>query len=174
MLVAIAIPVFTSQLQKSREATDLANIRCGYAAAVTQFLQGDGSADITVGVPAKQTIFSEWRTSLHSIGVTIGSFSSLSFLYRSRSPRCHFFVILKNLPAIFFLTGGRFYEKCHFFTILKNLPAIFSRKVAGKIFKNAKKRHFHVNSPWVGQKVAGKKFKNAKKRHFYVSDMVTH
>lgn len=31
VLVAIAIPVFTSQLEKSREATDLANVRAAYA-----------------------------------------------------------------------------------------------------------------------------------------------
>ena len=35
VLVAIAIPVFTSQLEKSREATDLANVRTAYAAVVT-------------------------------------------------------------------------------------------------------------------------------------------
>ena len=31
VLVAISIPIFTSQLEKSREATDLANIRSAYA-----------------------------------------------------------------------------------------------------------------------------------------------
>ena len=31
MLVAIAIPIFTSQLEKSKEATDIANIRSAYA-----------------------------------------------------------------------------------------------------------------------------------------------
>ena len=31
VLVAIAIPIFTSQLEKSREATDMANIRSAYA-----------------------------------------------------------------------------------------------------------------------------------------------
>lgn len=31
VLVAIAIPIFTSQLEKSREATDLANVRSAYA-----------------------------------------------------------------------------------------------------------------------------------------------
>ena len=31
VLTAIAIPVFTSQLEKSREATDLSNIRAAYA-----------------------------------------------------------------------------------------------------------------------------------------------
>ena len=40
VLVAISIPIFTSQLEKSREAVDLANIRSAYAqvqaAALTQ------------------------------------------------------------------------------------------------------------------------------------------
>ena len=31
VLVAIAIPVFTTQLEKSREATDASNIRAAYA-----------------------------------------------------------------------------------------------------------------------------------------------
>ena len=31
VLVAISIPIFTSQLEKSREATDMANIRAAYA-----------------------------------------------------------------------------------------------------------------------------------------------
>ena len=31
ILVAISIPIFTSQLEKAREATDLANIRSAYA-----------------------------------------------------------------------------------------------------------------------------------------------
>ncbi len=35
VLVAIAIPIFTSQLEKSREATDLANVRSAYAEIVT-------------------------------------------------------------------------------------------------------------------------------------------
>ena len=32
VLVAIAIPIFTTQLEKAREATDMANIRSAYAA----------------------------------------------------------------------------------------------------------------------------------------------
>ncbi len=40
VLVAIAIPVFTSQLEKSREATDIANIRSAYAAAQSAALTG--------------------------------------------------------------------------------------------------------------------------------------
>lgn len=33
VLVAIAIPIFTSQLEKAREATDAANLRAAYATA---------------------------------------------------------------------------------------------------------------------------------------------
>lgn len=40
VLVAIAIPVFTAQLDKSKAATDAANIRSGYAAVQTEALTG--------------------------------------------------------------------------------------------------------------------------------------
>ena len=38
VLVAVSIPVFTSQLEKSREATDLANLRAAKAAATVAYL----------------------------------------------------------------------------------------------------------------------------------------
>lgn len=38
VLVAIAIPIFSSQLEKAREATDMANIRAAYAAVSTDVL----------------------------------------------------------------------------------------------------------------------------------------
>lgn len=38
VLVAIAIPIFTSQLEKAREATDAANIRAAYAEVVSSEL----------------------------------------------------------------------------------------------------------------------------------------
>ena len=41
VLVAISIPIFTSQLEKSREAVDLANIRAGYAEVMSAALTGD-------------------------------------------------------------------------------------------------------------------------------------
>ena len=40
VLVAIAIPVFTAQLEKSREATDLANARSAYAELMVYVLDG--------------------------------------------------------------------------------------------------------------------------------------
>ena len=47
VLVAIAIPIFTSQLEKSREATDIANIRDIYAEISVGLL--DGSIGVTEG-----------------------------------------------------------------------------------------------------------------------------
>ena len=38
VLVAIAVPVFTTQLERSREATDLSNIRSAYAEATAEYL----------------------------------------------------------------------------------------------------------------------------------------
>jgi len=53
VLTAIAIPVFTTQLEKSREATDLANIRSAYAECMTAYLSGD--AAVTAEVELTQT-----------------------------------------------------------------------------------------------------------------------
>ena len=54
VLVAIAIPVFTSQLERSREATDLANVRSAYAQAVTDYLVNNGSTGVTVNAVQTQ------------------------------------------------------------------------------------------------------------------------
>ena len=50
VLVAIAIPVFTTQLERSREATDLSNIRAAYAEAVADYLATGASAEKTATV----------------------------------------------------------------------------------------------------------------------------
>lgn len=41
ILVAISIPVFTNQLEKAREATDVANVRSAKALAVAEYLTDD-------------------------------------------------------------------------------------------------------------------------------------
>ncbi len=43
VLVAIAIPVFSSQLSKAKAATDAANIRSGYAEIATLVVTGEAS-----------------------------------------------------------------------------------------------------------------------------------
>ncbi len=48
VLAAVAIPIFTSQLEKSREATDIANVRSAYAECVTQYLTNGESASVFV------------------------------------------------------------------------------------------------------------------------------
>lgn len=47
VLVAISIPIFTSQLEKSREATDLANIRAAYAECSAAVLTETTSNGVT-------------------------------------------------------------------------------------------------------------------------------
>ena len=59
VLVAIAIPVFTTQLEKSREATDVANIRSAYASLMTDYLTEPVSKSITLHTQAKVT---SWQT----------------------------------------------------------------------------------------------------------------
>ncbi len=55
VLVAIAIPVFTSQLEKSREATDLANIRAAYAEASAALLTNGSEQETATTVAAVST-----------------------------------------------------------------------------------------------------------------------
>ncbi len=50
VLVAVAIPIFTTQREKSKEATDMANVRSAYAAVVARFIvegTGDGSMEVS-------------------------------------------------------------------------------------------------------------------------------
>ncbi len=48
MLVAISIPIFTKQLEKSREATDEANLRSVYSEAVAACLAEDTTATSSI------------------------------------------------------------------------------------------------------------------------------
>lgn len=56
MLVAIAIPVFTSQLEKSREATDISNIRSAYAEAMAEYLSSEADDAYYSEVSLKQQL----------------------------------------------------------------------------------------------------------------------
>ena len=60
VLVAVAIPVFTAQLEKSREAVDASNIRAAYAEVVANKLGGAG--DTTKKVTLKQET-EKWQNS---------------------------------------------------------------------------------------------------------------
>ena len=76
VLVAIAIPVFSGQLEKSREATDAANIRSAYAEVVAASLT-DQSKDASAKVEKAQTQDDWQNTSLDNIaGVDIDEINS--------------------------------------------------------------------------------------------------
>ena len=53
VLVAIAIPIFTNQLEKAREATDLSNIRAAYAEAVAAYLDSGKSQTVTYSLKSE-------------------------------------------------------------------------------------------------------------------------
>ena len=62
MLVAISIPIFTTQLEKSREAVDLSNIRAVYAEVAADILTApSGTTGMSRAVPTmKQTNLDTW------------------------------------------------------------------------------------------------------------------
>ena len=62
VLVAIAIPVFTSQLEKSREATDMSNVRAAYAEVMANYLANGAKkgSNTSASVEIRQTIAS-WQ-----------------------------------------------------------------------------------------------------------------
>lgn len=66
VLVAIAIPVFAKQIEKSREAADLANVRSAYAELMVKVLAEENPVPVTVGLKQKET---GWQTKLP---ITVG------------------------------------------------------------------------------------------------------
>lgn len=59
VLVAIAIPMLASQLEKSREATDLANVRSAYAQVSAAAILGDTTATVTVDLKQREV---DWQS----------------------------------------------------------------------------------------------------------------
>lgn len=80
-MVAISIPIFTSQLEKSRDAVTLSNIRAAYAQAQTSYLTED-----TTSTDAKYTAGTDGTATVVVTGVeakgksgTIDNFDQLPF-----------------------------------------------------------------------------------------------
>ena len=61
ILIAIAIPTFSGQMEKSREATDLANVRSAYAELMVKVNEADGATPINVELKQKTA---DWQTKL--------------------------------------------------------------------------------------------------------------
>ncbi len=62
VLVAIAIPVFTSQLEKSRDAASISNLRAAYAEAAAEYLTWDGGTYTADGESAVTNITKSGNT----------------------------------------------------------------------------------------------------------------
>lgn len=54
VLISVAVPVLSSQLERSREAVDLANVRAAYAQVSTEALLGKTDVTVTVNLKQKQ------------------------------------------------------------------------------------------------------------------------
>ena len=74
VLVAIAIPVFTTQLEKAKEATDAANIRSAYAEVMSAILL-DSETDISKTVAMKQSV-ADWQNT--EIGTNLAALATPS------------------------------------------------------------------------------------------------
>ena len=72
VLVAIAIPVFTAQLEKSRDATTISNLRSAYAEATALLLSEPDSTNATAG-NAKKTAANKVEVSGVNLPCTCGN-----------------------------------------------------------------------------------------------------
>ena len=61
ILIAIAIPTFTAQLEKAREAADIANIRSTYSEAMVAYLEGNGTDAVTKPTAKMTQTKKEWQ-----------------------------------------------------------------------------------------------------------------
>lgn len=59
VLIIIAIPVFASQLEKAREAADLANVRSAYAQVSEEVMLGNSDTIVTVNLTQKEA---DWQS----------------------------------------------------------------------------------------------------------------
>lgn len=59
VLISVAIPKFAALLEKSREATDLANVRSAYAQVSTAVALGNAGSTVTVALKQKQE---DWQS----------------------------------------------------------------------------------------------------------------
>ena len=75
VLVAIAIPVFGSQLERSRETTDAANLRSAYAAATVAVFDSSVVTGTTKGVSAGPVELKQTEDGFKYVKESIGGVS---------------------------------------------------------------------------------------------------
>ncbi len=62
VLIAIAIPVFTTQLENSREATDKSNLRAAYSEQMAALISWDGDTEIEDVVVHAEQVQDGWQS----------------------------------------------------------------------------------------------------------------
>ena len=68
VLVAISIPIFTSQLDKAKSSTDLANARAAKGAAVTKYLSDEDTDGAVYYYDAKSGVVKDDYTGIEGYG----------------------------------------------------------------------------------------------------------
>lgn len=100
VLVAISIPIFTSQLEKARQATDAANARAAYAEASANSLDNDGGAGVsTNGFTIKATDTINYKASGNPVvgGKTMSSYG----FAKDKTYYCHI-TVTNGVEAVTF------------------------------------------------------------------------
>ena len=75
VLIAIAIPVFTAQLEKSREAVDAANIRSAYAEVMVDVVSGSGTTTKEVVLKQEEATWQYIKTTDFPANLNQGEYS---------------------------------------------------------------------------------------------------
>ena len=97
VLVAIAIPIFTTQLEKSKEATDIANVRSAYADLVAAYITSGTDQSMTVTAKQAQD---GWQGESGVIMTQIdGKESSVSFAAKTNGSTYNVSVIGSGLST---------------------------------------------------------------------------
>lgn len=105
VLVAVSVPIFNSQLEKSREATDLANVRSAYAQVMTEAINKDTAVPVQVVLKQKQ---SGWQTKLPITlgGVTFNGKETTNWVGTPKAGGVCTVSYVKSQGAIFNWEGG--------------------------------------------------------------------
>lgn len=105
VLVAISVPIFNSQLEKSREATDLANVRSAYAQVMTEAVTNDTPDSISVKLKQKKN---DWQTKLPITlgGVTFNGNQTTNWVGTPKAGGVCTVSYVKSQGAIFNWEGG--------------------------------------------------------------------
>lgn len=85
--MAISIPIFTSQLEKAREATDLANQRAAKAAAIAAYLDAVSTGDATYYYDASSGAVKSKRNNITGYGKGITHEGSASNTQDGYNPK---------------------------------------------------------------------------------------